>query len=53
MNYNRPIAGIFIGAGALLLIWRGEYTAAVGLLGGMLGFFVGVANGKKIAEASS
>ena len=48
MNYNRTVAGVFIGAGALLLIWKGEYTAAVALLGSMVGFFVGEANGKKL-----
>ena len=53
MNYNRPIAGIFIGAGALMLIWKGEYTAATALLGSMVGFFVGEANGKKIKESES
>ncbi len=27
MNYNRTVAGIFVGAGALLLIYKGEVAA--------------------------
>lgn len=50
MNYHRLLAGAFCGAGALILLWRGEYTAGVGILGTMLGFFVGEANGKKSAK---
>ena len=48
MNYNRTVAGVFIGAGALLLIYRGEISAGVALLGSMVGFFVGEANGKRV-----
>lgn len=53
MNYNRPIAGIFIGAGALLLIFRGNITEGCILLSSMVGFFVGEANGKKISESKA
>lgn len=48
MNYNRMIAGMFVGAGAMLLIYKGNITEACTLLGTMVGFFVGEANGKKI-----
>lgn len=44
---HKAIAGIFVGAGALLLIYQGEYLAAGPLLGAMLGFFVGDTNGKR------
>lgn len=47
MNYTREIAGIFVGVGSLMLIWKGEYVAAVGLLGTMVGFFVGERNGQR------
>ena len=47
MNVERVVAGIFCGAGALLFIWKGEYAVASGLLGGMLGFFIGEQNGKR------
>ena len=43
----RIMAGAFGGVGALLLIYVGEIPAGVGLLGTMLGFFIGEANGKK------
>ena len=43
----RAMAGGFGGAGALLLIYLGEIPAGVGLLGTMLGFFIGEANGRK------
>ena len=52
MNYQREIAGVFVGCGALLLIWVGEISAGVGLLGAMVGFFIGEKNGeRKAAEA--
>lgn len=41
------IAGVFVGSGALILLWKGEYVAAAGLLGTMLGFFVGEKNGER------
>ncbi|MCJ2532011.1 MAG: hypothetical protein LN413_06915 [Candidatus Thermoplasmatota archaeon] len=42
----RGIAGVFGGLGAILLIVLGEIPAGVGLLGTMLGFFIGEANGR-------
>lgn len=50
MNYNKTIAGVFVGSGALLLIYMNHFTEGCTLLGGMLGFFVGESNGKKIAK---
>lgn len=52
MQYLRAIAGFFMGAGALILIYQKEYTAGVGLLSMMGGFFIGEANGKKAKEES-
>lgn len=49
MGYERIVAGIFVGAGALLLIWQGEIAVGAGLLGTMVGFFVGEKNGAKNA----
>jgi len=43
----RALAGIFGGSGALLLIYIGEIPAGVGLLGTMLGLFIGEANGRR------
>lgn len=48
MDTLRLMAGTFVGAGALLLIYKGEVTAGVALLGTMLGFFVGEKNGVKL-----
>lgn len=45
--FLRAIGGFFGGTGALLLIFLGEIPAGVGLLGTMLGFFIGEANGRK------
>jgi hypothetical protein len=50
MQYLRMLSGAFVGAGALILLWKGEYTLGGTLLGTMLGFFVGEANGAKKAE---
>jgi membrane protein YqaA with SNARE-associated domain len=50
-NHQREIAGIFVGASCLLLIWQHEYATAAGLLGGMMGFFIGEKNGEKKAKA--
>jgi len=47
MNYSRSIAGVFVGAGALLLIYKGHVTEGCLLLGTMLGFFVGEKNGQR------
>lgn len=49
MNGERIVAGVFVGTGALLLIWKGEIAIAAGLLGSMVGFFVGEQNGQKKA----
>lgn len=49
MTYEREIAGIFVGVGAICFIIKGEYVAAIGLLGTMLGFFVGERNGQRKA----
>lgn len=46
----RGMAGTFGGVGALSLIYVGEIPAGVGLLGTMLGFFIGEANGRKKAS---
>lgn len=51
MDTLRLMAGGFVGAGALILIWRGDTTAGVALLGTMLGFFVGEKNGEKTKTA--
>lgn len=47
MKQLRMMAGIFVGTGALMFLWKGEYTVAAGLLGTMLGFFVGEKNGQR------
>jgi len=49
MNMTREIAGIFVGFGALLFIYKGEYAIASALLGTMVGFFVGEKNGERKA----
>jgi hypothetical protein len=45
MGYERIVAGVFVGAGALLLIYQGQTAVGAGLLGTMVGFFVGEKNG--------
>ena len=50
MNYPKLLAGTFAGAGALLLIHNGYVEYGVMILTTMLGFFVGEANGKRIAN---
>lgn len=47
MDVPRVIAGIFVGSGALLLIYLGNVTEGATLLGVMVGFFVGENNGKR------
>jgi hypothetical protein len=47
MNYDKLCAGVFVGIGSLLLIYKGEIASGVGLLGAMVGFFVGDKNGYK------
>jgi hypothetical protein len=53
MNYERLLAGCFAGAGALILLYKGENTAATAILASMLAFFVGEKNGQKKAVAAS
>lgn len=50
MNYQREIAGAFAGAGALLLIWKGEVALGASLLSAMMAFFVGERNGERKAQ---
>ncbi len=50
MTYEREIAGVFAGAGALFLIWQEQYVAAVAILSSMVGFFVGERNGARKAS---
>jgi hypothetical protein len=52
MNYERLLAGVFAGAGALILLYKGENTAATAILASMLAFFVGEKNGAKNAKAN-
>lgn len=47
MKYLRLMAGAFVGVGALMFLWKGEYAVAAGLLGSMLGFFIGEHNGQR------
>jgi len=47
MGYERTIAGIFAGVGAIVLIAKGETSSGVALLAGMMGFFIGEKNGAK------
>ena len=49
MNSERVLAGAFIGAGALLLIYKGNVTEGCILLSSMVGFFVGEKNGARNA----
>ena len=50
MGYERTIAGIFVGVGAIALIVKGEISGGVAILAGMMGFFIGEKNGaKKVA----
>lgn len=50
MKYLRLMAGAFVGVGALVFIVKGEYAVAAGLLGSMLGFFIGEHNGARAAS---
>lgn len=52
MNFEKVIAGLFSGAGALLLIYLGHVEVGATILGSMLGFFVGDWNGQKKKETS-
>jgi len=54
MNWQKIIAGIGITAGALFLIYKGEYGSAMTLLVGELAFFVGDANGaNRVTKATA
>lgn len=43
----KAISGIFLGSGAMFLIYLHQYTAGVALLTLMGGFFIGESNGRK------
>ena len=47
LDYARIVGGVFAGAGAIVLIWRGYVEYGVIILSTMLGFFVGEQNGKR------
>ena len=47
MNYQRTIAGFFVGLGSLILLYQGHIDVGAALLSGMLAFFVGEENGKR------
>ena len=44
--WEKIIAGIFSGSGALLLIYKGYVTEGSMILTAMLGFFIGDLNGR-------
>ena len=48
--FERIIAGVFCGVGALILIYQGHITEGALILGTMLGFFVGEKNGQRKAS---
>lgn len=50
MGHEREIAGLMTGAGALLLLYQGEYTGGIAILASMMAFFVGEKNGQKSAK---
>ena len=50
MDFQRIIAGIFVGSGALLLIYKGNIAEGCTLLGSMVGFFVGEKNGQRLTK---
>lgn len=49
MDVPRCIAGVFAGAGSLLLIQQGHITEGSIILTALLAFFVGEQNGEKKA----
>ena len=49
LGHEREIAGICVGASAILLVWQQQYQLAAALLGTMLGFFIGEKNGERKA----
>lgn len=48
-EYERPIAGVFVGLASLLLIYQGRVNEALYLLLPTLAFFLGESNGKRVA----
>lgn len=53
MGYERIVAGAFAGAGALLLIYKGEIAVGSAILATMVGFFVGEKNGARASQAKT
>lgn len=49
VNHLRLCAGIFAGAGALILIYQGHVSEGGILLASLMAFFVGEKNGEKKA----
>lgn len=49
MNVQRVVAGVFVGAGALMLIYKDQIAVGASLLSGMLAFFIGESNGERKA----
>ena len=50
LNMERCLAGVFVGVGAIVLIYKGEVAIGASLLGTMVGFFVGEKNGARNAQ---
>lgn len=51
-NYHRLCAGIFAGAGALVLLVQGHTAEGAIILSSMLAFFIGEKNGEKTTAKS-
>ena len=49
MNYNRLIAGVFAGSGAIILLLQGQTAVGATILSAMLAFFIGEKNGERMA----
>ena len=49
MNYEKLLAGLVAGIGAIILILQGYITEGSIILSGMMGFFIGDQNGSKEA----
>jgi uncharacterized membrane-anchored protein YitT (DUF2179 family) len=47
---ERLVAGVFAGAGAMLLLYQGQTVAGVAILSSMVAFFTGEANGKRAVQ---
>lgn len=52
VNYQREIAGVFVGAGGLLALYMGEAILATALLTGLLAFLAGEKNGQKTQKTA-